>query len=74
METDEHILNLEHLIGPRQFFTPGQLVKMGIYGCKSSVWRAIHSGNIEAIKISDRRWVITKDSLLKHLLERQTRK
>ena len=62
----------EHLMGPRQYFTPPELVRMGIYGSKSSVWRAVHLGHIEAVQISDRRWVIMKDSIIKHLNDRQT--
>ena len=68
---DELITRLERLMGPRQFFTPPDLVKMGIYGSKSSVWRAVHLGYIEAIQISDRRWVILKESVIKHVKDRK---
>ena len=69
-ELDELLLQFSRLMGPRQFFAPHELVKMGIYGSKSSVWYAVHHGHIEAMQISDRRWVIMKDSILKHLRER----
>ncbi len=68
--TQDLIARVEKLMGPREFFTPPQLVKMGIFGCKSSVWRAVHLKHIEAVQISDRRWVIMKDSIIKHLRER----
>lgn len=67
MSSNELINRFEKLMGSRQFFTPIQLVDMGIYGSKSSVWRAVHLGDIEAIQISDRRWVIMKESIIKHL-------
>lgn len=68
---DELIKRLEKLMGSRQFFTPMELVKMGIYGSKSSVWRAVHLGHIEAVQISDRRWVILKESIIAHLEKRK---
>jgi len=69
MTSDEidFIANLLRLMGPKNFFTPTELVKMGIYGSKSSVWRAVHSGEIEAIQISDRRWVILKESIIENI-------
>ena len=71
---DDLITRVERLMGPRQVFTPPELVKMGIYGSKSSVWRAVRLGHIEAIQISDRRWVILKESIIKHLKERKKNK
>lgn len=65
------LAHVSRLMGPRQFFTPPELVKMGIYGSKSSVWRAVHLGHIEAFQVSDRRWVILKDSILKHIENRK---
>ena len=33
------ISRVEKLMGPREFFTIAQLVKMGIFGSKSGAWR-----------------------------------
>lgn len=71
MQHDNLIARLENLMGPREFFTPPELVKMGIYGSKSSVWRAVHLKQIEAVQISDRRWVILKESIIDHLKKRK---
>lgn len=65
---------VEKLMGPRQFFTVAELVKMGIFGSKSSAWYSVHQGHIEAIQISDRRWVILKESIIKHLRDRNENK
>lgn len=65
---------VEKLMGPRHFFTPPELVKMGIFGSKSSAWRAIRLGYVEAIQTQDRRWVILKESIIKHLKERYENK
>lgn len=70
MDSKDLITKVEKLMGPREFFTPPQLVKMGIFGSKSGVWRAVHLKHIDAIQISDRRWVIMKESIIKHLKER----
>lgn len=72
MHENDLIDRLNNLMGSRQFFTPPELVKMGIYGSKSSVWRAVHLGHIEAIQISDRRWVILKESIVNHARERRS--
>lgn len=69
IEITEEYLN--KLLGPRDFFTPIQLVKLGLYGCKSSVWRAVHLGEIECVQVSDRRYVILKESIIKMVLDRK---
>lgn len=68
--SDKLLDRFEKLMGSRQFFTPPELVKMGIYGSKSAVWRAVRLGDIEALKISDRRRVILKESIIKHVRKR----
>ena len=71
---NEFIDRFNRLLGHRQFFSSKDLVKLGIFGSKSSVWRAVKLGYIEAIWIGDRRRVILKDSVIEHIRRKNGRK
>lgn len=61
------IKTIENSLKGRDYYTPAQLIKLGIYGSKTGVHKAIAKGEIESIYISERRVLILKDSILKHL-------
>jgi hypothetical protein len=63
-------MDFEKYLKGRDLYTAKDLVKLGFYGGKSSVHAAWHSGDIEGFYISDRRLVFTKESIIKHLQER----
>jgi len=59
---------LELLLRGREIYTAAELVKMGLYGGKSSVWNLVLKGHLECLEVSERRRVITKESIIKHIL------
>lgn len=61
------IKQIEKLLSRRPFYTPEELVKMGLYGGRSSVHSAIKRGDIEACWISERRIIIYGDSVIEHI-------
>lgn len=61
------IKRINQIMGSRHFFTSADLIRLGIFGSKSAVWRAVKLGYIEAIYITDRRRVIMKESLLNYI-------
>jgi hypothetical protein len=62
---------LDKLFGYQKFFSPVQLVRMGLYTSRSSVWEAINRGDLETIQVSQRRFVIIKESIIKHIMTRR---
>ena len=62
-------MDFEKLLRGKDIFTAKELVKLGIYGGKSSVHSAWHQRCIEGFYTSDRRLVFTKESIIKHLTE-----
>lgn len=68
MNEKELRAKLEHLMRGRELYTVADLVKLGLYGGKSSVWHLVSEGCLECIEVSERRRVITRDSVIKHIL------
>lgn len=64
---DSTIEKFRQILKGKDLFTPKELVKLGIYGCKSSVHRAIREKHLEAIWMTSQRIVILKDSIIKHV-------
>lgn len=67
MKEPEEIEKLRKILKGRDLYTPVELVRLGIYGSKSGVHRAIRNHELEATFISDRRLVIFKESIIKHV-------
>lgn len=70
MKEPEEVDKLRKVLKGRELYTPAELVRMGVYGSKSSVHRAIKQGEIESTFISDRRVVIFRESIIKHIASR----
>lgn len=61
---------INSILGIKKIFTPMELVKMGLYGGKSTVHSAIKKGELECIWVTERRIVITRESIIVNLLKR----
>lgn len=61
------IKQIEKMLNKRPFYTPCELVRLGLYGGRSSVHSAIKRGEIEAYWITERRIIIYADSIIDHL-------
>lgn len=61
---------LESILKHKDIFTPNELVKLGLFGSRSSVHYAIHQGYLQAAYTTDRRLVIFKDSIINHIINR----
>jgi hypothetical protein len=59
---------LKRLLPKREFFTARQLVEIGLYGSKSAVRQDVLDKKLEIIWISERRYVILRESVLKNIL------
>lgn len=58
---------LKRHLGVKQFYTVKEIVQLGLYGCKSTVHRAIHLKELPFIHLTGRRLVIMREDLLKIL-------
>jgi hypothetical protein len=61
---------LDEILGIKKVFTPMELVNMGLYGGNSTVHHEIKKGNLEAIRMTERRIVITRKSIIDNIMER----
>ena len=59
----------KRILKSREFFSPTDLVNLGLFGSRSMVHSLISSGVLQGAYITDRRLVVFKDSLLKYLME-----
>jgi hypothetical protein len=59
---------LKRLLPKREFLTASQLVNSGLYGSRSSVRRDVVEKKLEIVWISQRRYVILRESVLKNIL------
>lgn len=65
--SESTIEKFRQILKGKDLYTPKELVKLGIYGCKSSVHRAIRENHLEAIWMTSQRIVILKDSIINHV-------
>ena len=59
--------SFKKILRGKDLYTPKELVKLGIYGCKASVHRAIREKHLQCIRMTEHRIVILKDSIIKHV-------
>lgn len=75
LRTDNAIeYRIEKLLRGKSLFTPKELVRMGLYGSGKSVLRAIRTGELMAVWISEQRVVIFKESIIAHLIKMTSKK
>lgn len=67
----EMLEKLKVIMKGRDLYTPKELVRIGIFGCRSSVRRAIKLRHIEGMMLVGRRLVVFKDSIFRYIEERK---
>jgi len=67
MKHDEIVKHFQGLIGDDAFISPSHLVKVGIFKSSSAVRDALRRGIFPFVKISTRRFLIPRESVLQHL-------
>lgn len=67
MKDPDEVEKLRKVLKGRDLYTPIELVRLGVYGSKSSVHRAIKKKELEYMFITDRRIVIFRESILKQV-------
>lgn len=70
MAEKELIEKLKALMKGKELYTPKELVKLGIFGCRTSVHRAIKLKQIEGMMLLGRRLVVFKESIFRYLEDR----
>ena len=65
---DEKRKKLEKALGSRSFFASTDLVKMGLFGSKSTVSALFSSGKVITCIITERRRVIMREDLIEYIL------
>lgn len=68
MNQKELRAKLEHVMRGRELFTAADLIKLGLYGGRSTVWSLVSKGALECLEVTERRRVITRDSVINHIL------
>jgi hypothetical protein len=70
------VKELNEKIGDRAFFTLSELVSLGLFGTVQTARKALVDGELPFIRVSQRRCVIPRTSLLdyinKHLVKKKT--
>jgi hypothetical protein len=66
LEIEERISYLKSILN-KVFYTPKQLVSLGIYGSKSTIYREAEQGLLQSAFITERRMIIFTDSLLERI-------
>lgn len=69
-EVQIRIKQLREILKGRDLYTPKELIRLGVYGSKSSIHIAIKKKELDVIWITERRVVIIKESIFKHVLNR----
>lgn len=59
---------LRGLLSPRKFYTTKELISLGLFGSKSTVHRYIKQAKLKTIWTTDRRLMITRDSVIELIL------
>lgn len=62
-------LGLERLLAGKELWTTKELIRLGIFGAKSSVHRLVNNRCIEGFMTSDRRLVITRKSVIEYIMK-----
>ena len=58
---------INKIMGTKKVFTPMELVQLGLYGGRSTVHQEIKKGNLDALWVTERRLVITRESIITRL-------
>lgn len=62
-------MNFDTILRGREFFSAMDLVRLGLFPHRSSVWKKVKSGKLEMIMTSKQSRVIPRASLIKYLKE-----
>lgn len=60
-------MNFDTLLRGREFWSAKELMALGLFKSKSTIWHVVRRGHLEAIMSSDRVRVITRESIVKYL-------
>lgn len=60
---------LEKCLGHKKFFSPKDLLNMGLFGSKSQILNYMNKGLLPSTYVTDRRRVVVKDDLLNFLIK-----
>ena len=60
---------IEKQIGDYSFFSTKQLIKLNIFGSPSAVRLALQRGDLSFVKISKKRFIISRNDLIKYLID-----
>lgn len=69
-----HFLEKIKKIFHKDFYTPKELLKMGLFGSKSSLHREIQLKRLNAFRSNDRRVLIFKEDIIEFLQKKNDRK
>lgn len=59
---------LEKCLGSKQFFTPYDLLKLGVFGSKTAIYRCMSNGELPFVHITPMRKVIMRNDLVEFML------
>lgn len=62
-------MNFDTILRGREFFSAMDLVRLGLFPHRSSVWKKVKVGKLTMIMTSKQSRVIPRDSLIKYLKE-----
>ena len=72
MSTLDLISEFEQLLGSKPYFSTSRLTKLGLFGSSSAANAAIKRGELIALKISSKRYVIPRSSALNYFRQKLT--
>jgi len=62
-------MNFDTILRGREFFSAMDLVRIGLFPHRSSVWKTVKAGKLEVIMTSKQSRVVTRESIIRYLKE-----
>jgi hypothetical protein len=62
-------MNLDTVLRGREFFSAMDLVRVGLFPHRSSVWKKVKAGKLQVIATSKQSRVVTRESVIRYLKE-----
>lgn len=67
LHIDSLVEELTKRLGDLAFYSLGQLTSIGFFGSMPAARKALHDGRLTFYKVSPRRWVVSRQSLIQYL-------
>jgi hypothetical protein len=64
ISTESLVKEFDNFLGKKPYFTPAQLIEIGIWGSHTAATASLKRGDLPSIKVSPKRTVIPRSAVL----------